>query len=509
MDYDSKNDLWNDAYNRSYIKNEYDHFNPCFIEVTGDVWVAVWKGSRYELDWNLTKLPKDILDPIKLVASEKLKSSKVAATFVRTLKSLMTKLSQCWPMKCQSFNQFGISEFVTVWNELTAYTKSMFREIFHNIVALGSFGADGNLAIRIQKWKARSNVKTLNSVISWNPLSGALTSAELVLLREKVTKRPDVESDKLCAIRLLCWILIETTKRPEQILSLKADVLKPIESQGLIEYFLDIPKAKAQSGEASALWGISPPLAKEIMDYSKRAEIRTLQMANNRLLVWNTNSLSSYGQVSSADLKEAIRKYVQDLEIVSPRTKQHLHVTPYRLRHSGATRMAAQGVSREVIMHILEHDDITSAQSYIDAIGSDLVPAIERADRKLGDLFKELNDIFFKGKVVSDLGKAKVFIPIFNANPMPIGSCGKDTIKQGGCKKQPFVACYNGCTDFLAWSEADHTKALTYVENELERWSKSEGHNERSKAIKDFEQLHHAINEVIHQIEGRVIDDHA
>jgi len=176
------------------------------------------------------------------------------------------------------------------------------------------------------------------------------------------------------------------------------------------------------------------------------------------------------------------------------------------LRHSVATRMVAQGVSREVIMQILEHDDITSAQAYIDAIGSDLIPVIERADRKLGDLFKELNDIFFKGRIVHELKQEKVFIPIFNANPMPIGSCGKDTIKQGGCKKQPFHACYNGCPDFLAWAEAGHIKALTYVENELERWSQAEGHNSRSKAIKDFEQLHHAINEVIHQIEGGVLD---
>jgi integrase len=502
MIYNSDSDLWIDTNKRTYIKNEFDHLNPCFIEVSGDIWVAVWKGRRYELNWNLIKLPKDILDPIKLVASVKLKSSEVAATYIGTLYYLVAKLSQYWPMECHSFDQFGISQFLLVWGELTASTKSMFREIFRNIVATGAYGADGNLATRMQRWKARSNLKTLNGVVSWDPLTGALTSAELALLRERVTQRPEVESDKSCAMRLLCWILIETIKRTEQILSLKADALKLVVNQGVIEYFLDIPKAKVQSGEASVLWGISSTLGKELIDYSGRAEIQTLQLANNRLMVWNTLSLRLYGQAASQDGKAAIMNYVQQLDITSPRTLETLYVTPYRLRHSGATSMAAQGVSREVIMHILEHDDITSAQAYIDAIGSDLVPAIERADRKLGDLFKGLNDIFFKGKIVHDLGKVKLFIPIFNANPMHIGSCGKDTIKQGACKKQPFVACYNGCPDFLAWAEADHIKALTYVENEFERWSQVEGHNGRSKAIKDFEQLHHAINEVIHQIEG-------
>jgi hypothetical protein len=225
-----------------------------------------------------------------------------------------------------------------------------------------------------------------------------------------------------------------------------------------------------------------------------------LQHRYDRLIVWESVSLIEREQLSSPIVKSQIKAYVLGLDIISPRTGKPLHITPYRLRHTSATRMAMQGVSRDVIQNILEHDDSTSADAYIDAVGTELVPAIERADRNLGGLFKGLNDIFFKGKVTKELKNEKVFIPIFNANPMPIGSCGLDSSKHGTCKKQPFTACYDGCPSFLAWRDADHTKSLQYVERELERWNSAEGHNARSKAMKDFERLHHAISEVISQI---------
>ena len=503
MRYNAESDLWVNSEGISFIKNEFDIRNPCFIELKDDIWQVGWMGRVSAINWGDVQLPDDIKAPIKIQVEAKLKSSKVAASYVRVIELLMRRLSEFWPKQCDSFRKFGLNECVYIWERLTSHNRSTFRQIITELAYSGNDLVDSNIVVRIRQWNARSNVKTLRYVLDWHPELGALTSAELELFRSRVSKVvPEIESDKDHAVRLLCWTLLELVKRPQQLLSIKADALISVVNNGITEYFIEVPKAKAQTGLAPDLWSISKPLAEEFNVFNNRPKIKQLQQKYNRLIIWDASFMELADQISSHNACSAVRYFTKRLNIVSPRTKKILHVTLYRLRHSVATRMVAQGVSREVIMQILEHDDITSAQAYIDAIGSDLVPAIERADRKLGGLFKGFNDIYFEGEIVHDLGKAKIFIPIFNANPMPIGSCSKDTIKQDRCKKQPFVACYNGCPDFLAWAEADHLKALTYVENEFEHWSQAEGHNGRSKAIKDFEQLHHAINEVIHQIEG-------
>lgn len=503
MIYYPESNLWMDVGNNTFIKNEFSLIEPSFIEVSDHVWSGVWKGSCYKINWDKVDLPVEIIAAIKHVAMIKLSSSRVAVTYIGAVKNLLLGLESCWPKHCQSFYSFGITEFSIVWDVLTSNCKSIFRQLFKEISNSGKFGADSSLIVVLKRWKARTNVKTLKGVLEWNPLIGALTSAELELLRNNLMQRPLVESAQSHAIRVLCWILIETMKRSQQILSIRASGMVEMRNAGITEYFLEIPKAKAQAGSKPELWIISSNLAEEIQSYSRHVIVRDLQNQYDRLIVWDSISLTEREQLSSAIIKSQIIEYVRRFNCVSPRTGKPLHITPYRLRHTSATHMAMQGVSRDVIQHILEHDDSTSADAYIDAVGSELIPAIERVDRNLGDIFKGLNDIFFKGQVVKKLAKEKIFIPIFSANPMPVGSCGLDSTKHGTCNKQPFTACYDGCPNFLAWHEANHAKALQYVESEFERWSSAEGHNARSKAIKDFERLHHAISEVISQIDER------
>lgn len=499
LNYIPDSGLW-EKDSRLFIKSEFDPLLPCLIEICADNWTTSWKGQAYSIPWSNYSLPPDILKPIKEITLKKIMSGVVAATHLSQISQMLANLEKDWPSHCGDYSKLGIAEFSDIWDGLPAHSRSTFRQILNELASSGKYESLRSLAIRTKQWKARSNVKTLKGVLGWNPQSGALTSAEMELLRDGLAQFED-QSDKDHCIRLLCLVMLELVKRTQQYLSIKADGLKLIESNGISEYFLEIPKAKNQTGTQPDLWPISATLAKEIQIFSRRPEVKALQRAHNRIFLWKSQQLFDHGQISSSNAESAIRDHIKKLNIISPRTSKRLHVTPYRLRHTGATHMAMQGVSMQVIQHILEHDDSTSAQAYIDAIGSDLVPAIERADRKLGDLFKELNNAFFKGKVTTDLTNSRVYIPIFSVNPMPVGSCGRDPLKLGQCKKNPFVACYNGCKDFLAWRDADHFKALAFVENELKRWSEAEGQNARSKAIKDFEQLHHAITQVISQVE--------
>lgn len=499
MKYDVSLDLWVDASGARYIKNEYDKTNPGLINVTTQDWSAVWKGRQITLNWTKINLPVNIKEPIFSYVSDKLKSGKIALTYMGNIYQLLKKFNKCWPSECKTFKDFDLNVFLGIWENLSSHNRSTFRQLLTDLSHSQYNLVDEKIVLRINSWKSRSNVKTLKNVIEWNPKTGSLTSAELAQLRKYITACDIDESFYKHALRLTIWIIMEVGKRTEQLLSMKSNALKIISNNNINEYFLEIPKSKNQSGSQAQTWPISEALGKDIQRFSNRNEINKYQKKFDRLIIWNqTDNLD---QLSSLEVSDGIKNYIYQLNILSSRTNEKLHITPYRLRHTLATRLLFKGASSDVVTYLLEHDSSESAHAYIDAIGSDLVPAIEKADRNLGNLFKDLNNAFFVGKISSNLNKHNIYIPIFESNPLPVGSCGKNTVETGVCKKQPFSACYNGCPNFLAWKDANHGAALKFVENELERWNKAEGHNKRSKIIEEFDQLYKSINEVIQQVE--------
>jgi len=189
------------------------------------------------------------------------------------------------------------------------------------------------------------------------------------------------------------------------------------------------------------------------------------------------------------------------LRLISPRTNELLHIKPRRLRHTGATLLAMRGVSRDLIAEILEHDSTESAQAYIDAVASELAPQLEKADRNMGNMFHHLNHAFFNGKIIDEMPSKPIIIPIKTDTPLIVGSCGKNTIKDGKCDRHPFLGCYNGCSNFLAWREQDHRKALIYVEQEIERWKEASGHADQEALLMEYREVEEAICEVIERIE--------
>lgn len=230
-----------------------------------------------------------------------------------------------------------------------------------------------------------------------------------------------------------------------------------------------------------------------------------MQKSYDKFWILDCPSLHKERVVSAAQARVGLIRYVEKaLGLISPRTKKPLHVTATRIRHTGATRLAFKGVSRDLISEILEHDNPGSCQSYIDAVGSELCPSLDKADRNMGSLFKELSQVYFEGKVVDEITEQPILIPDFSeSTPIPlfVGSCSRDTCSEGSCKKHPFVGCYNGCSNFLAWREADHHRALLFAEKELERWQKANGNGEQASTIKEYEDLKSNIMEVIDRIE--------
>jgi len=369
-------------------------------------------------------------------------------------------------------------------------------------------GATSAIYLKLKKSKARNNVVPLKYVVNWHPTRGALTVEEENLVRDYI-ENDNRKHAYSKGVRLMAWLLFSTLKRGKQIRELKKDCTRCVENKDIKEYFVEVKPVKGQTGDPLRWWPIPEKLYIAMNDYSKISSVKALQNRYNLFFVsdfflcdWPT-SKSNDGLVNANEIRTAIKDYFR--RITSPRTKEPINVTPLRIRHTGATRMAYSGVSRDIISEVLEHDSPDSCQAYIDAIGSELCPQIDSADRNMGNFFTELNHIYFNGKIVDKLNEQPIIIPVIDEhkpNPLFVGSCGKNTVKDGKCYKHPFIGCYNGCPHFLAWREADHRIALSYIETEIKHWGKANINEETETTIKEFKAVRDNILIVMERIES-------
>lgn len=490
-----------------FVRCEFNPEKPVWINVTGKSWSAVYAGRQYELNWATINLPDSVSVPLQLVVLARLnRNAPPYLNQVKTALNRLVKAAKSANVHFQNgFFEINASAWLTIWRHMNSHSRSLIRSLYEELAEKGLAGASFTLSQEMNQWKAKNDTQTLRNVLEWDADSGSLTSSEWELIRNALNYEDPNENDADCAIRMFGQILNETLKRPLQVLSMKRDALW-IAPSGR-ETFLRIPKGKAQTGEKPASWQITDALGNAIQAYSERPLIRVLQERFDRLIVIPASAKEemgwmAYGQVDGATAKSLLQRWALQQKIISPRTNREINFTPYRIRHTGATAMALQGVPRDQIQEILEHDSPESADAYIHAVGSDLMPALERAtDRGVGTLFSELHNVyFFKGEIVDRTDRRPIYIPMVDELAKPpaiVGGCGKD----GACTKHPFWACYNGCPHFLAWRDAPHQKALDYVESEQQRWSNVEGGKERSKLGKDFDRTGAGIIEVIFQID--------
>lgn len=499
--YDSKNDVWVDKTGHSFIKNQFDPSDPVFVDISTQLWIFNCSGGGY-IDWSELSLPKDIELAFKLAIKKKLK--RVGYGYLNICRLMLAEFSVNLDSSSNNLSDLKMPDIYLIWQKLTPSYLPYLRELYTNMAHQNIGGASTVIAAKLKGMKTRNEVHMLKDVLNWHPTKGALTQEEEKILRDSI-EIPRSENNKQFGIRLYCWLLISTLKRGKQVRELKADCLKVIEKNGVNEYFVLIKPVKNQTGDPERWWPISEQLYLEMQRYSSEPLVRELQNSFDRFWVIDCPSLHKNGVVSAAHAKTFLMEYIKfTLKLISPRTNEPLHITAVRIRHTGATRLAFKGVSRDLISEILEHDDPGSCQSYIDAVGSELCPSLDKADRNMGSLFKELSQVYFEGKVVDEITEQPILVPDFSeptSVPLFVGSCSRDTCSEGSCKKHPFVGCYNGCSNFLAWREADHHRALLFAEKELERWQKANGNGEQASTIKEYEDLKSNIMEVIDRIE--------
>lgn len=484
-----QNDLgeFYDELGRLYIQCRADPWNPIFIDVTTCRIEAPWRKRHFSIDLDKYKLPAKIISAAKDYLKFKLKS--VSPRILNSFRSGLSCLEKKWSGSWMDFSDLSLGDLFDITLESTRGALE-FRAFYKYSAHNGLAGADEVYALELEA--VRMNKRASKKIIlEWHETRGALTSPEIEVVRRAMVADTLGESIMDTTTRLFAWIAFETIKRPVQIIDIANDALwSPDSTAADQQFFLRIPKAKKQRGQPSELWPITEQLAVAIKKYSAIPRVRELQEKSNTLLI-------TLREQRSPCFGPKLTAWSRRLGLISPRTKKLLVLTPYRIRHSGATQMAANGASRDEIRYVLEHDSVDSAGWYIDCLASEFCPLLEQANTKLGGVFSELNGIFFNGQVGPRGSGSPIVIPAVQ-QPALVGECGKG----GACGQHPFFSCYNGCRYFVAWRDADHQKSLSYLEAELARWDRAEGGKERSKIKKDLERVYQSVKDVVSRIKN-------
>lgn len=496
--------IWRDQDGEAYILNSFKGDESNKVHLGPRVWSCLYDGARYRIDWSTYTMPSNLLDPIRDTLKSRLftKAPKVISSASNILNSIEKAYQRGFITKNLYFN---VEEMSTVWNLLSSTSKSDFRSFFKELSQNEDPRVDPNISFMMKSWKARNNVLGLRSVLEWNPKTGALTTAELELLRQSFPQTIDGLSNRDALGVILLRTYLATLRRTQQITQVRLDGLEIVQPRPTDpkQYFLVVSPVKAQAGSPPEWESVPQPLGEMIVAYSKRPDVAALQRQSNFLFILphthtNGPQPGSHYELSSVASRQIILDWVAKQNIISPRTGKPLHVTMQRLRHTGATQLARQGYSRQVIQDMLQHDSPHSASSYIDSVASDLTPLFERVDRHTGNTFEQIQGAFFKGKIVSKPEKPAA--PILTPKPdgmAIVGSCKKN----GVCGLHPLFSCYSGCPHFLAFKEAPHSDTLAHVEKEYAHWREAEPNGSRSKVIKDFERTIQGVKDVISQIE--------
>ncbi|QBQ95928.1 site-specific integrase [Paraburkholderia pallida] len=160
--------------------------------------------------------------------------------------------------------------------------------------------------------------------------------------------------------------------------------------------------------------------------------------------------------------RNLLSRFVDRLNLKSPRTNERLFITPRRLRYTFATTMVERGVARRTLAAMLDHSDTQHVQVYYSLKGKRLTRILDRAAAlRLGPLMK-----LFKGRIVESAAdstngeKPEKTVTFLGAehvvDPVDIGGCGK----KKSCQLDPPFTCYC-CPQFEPFVEADHDAVLT------------------------------------------------
>lgn len=488
--HDVVRDIWVSDFGAEYVQNLNRIADPVYLRIDGDVWRVRHLGDAHHLDWSGITLSKVLKSELRHVLIERLRDRVPSEiTSMRSLCAAMMRLASEDLNFERSIGAWEASELVRIVLTLGGIStdySSYFRALYADFVGSGLPGCDSAKLEQLQQLRFSSK-ENLSGVRAWDPETGALTTAELEVLRRNLLPPMHGETDTAHFARVMLRTLCALGRRPNQLLGVAADGVARHNADKRLPAVIRIPGSKAQRNDPPRPYDLPDDLFDDLMRFAQRPRISEAQAHFGLFFVTPiTSQTRVVGPRGVGNCGIRLHDWIARVGIISPRTGKTMHVTPTRLRHTVATQLVRKGWSKEDIQEFLEQQGDSSVLAYLDAVGSDLTPALERSDRALGGLFTALTNTF-QGKVVSR-PSGKVEKPILVPSPFNkaiIGQCGL----AGHCGKSPFAACLGGCAHFLFFRDADVAAARAYVHGEHERWRNAEGNAQRTRAHDDFARM--------------------
>jgi integrase len=344
----------------------------------------------------------------------------------------------------------------------------------------------------LNDWKLKGQVKGV-AVRTRCPYKGPLTDMEFEATLTALYTALETGVIELSTF-VLTMLFYATGRRPCQLRDLKIkDFISARAKDGLPAYILRIPRAKQSDrgddpwrtefknaalepelGEAlvahvgtvkakasSLLPRITGEMIQEMPVFPSWKEIATAGPATERSLLGAFRS--DFFHRTQASISFAVSHCIDKLEIHSERLDRPIHVFPYRLRRTLATRAAREGYGDLVIAELLDQTDTQNVKVYTENVAEN-VDAISAA------VAKQLAPVAqaFAGVLVDVEAQARrgndVTSRVKVCGGTTAGTCGKF----GFCGALAPVACYT-CTHFQPWLDGPHEQVLQDLVRENER----------------------------------------
>ena len=168
---------------------------------------------------------------------------------------------------------------------------------------------------------------------------------------------------------------------------------------------------------------------------------------------------------SSSMITFLIKGFVRRHNIISPLTKELMHVSARRLRYTLATGLAAEGISKAALARILDHTDTQHVQVYFELAGKIVI----QLDKAIAKGFSQYLS-YFTGHIIDSSkdainGDNSEKYLVFKGEKIEdeiedIGVCGESSI----CHLDPPFSCYL-CPKFQPYRHADHEYVLESLLN--------------------------------------------
>lgn len=240
----------------------------------------------------------------------------------------------------------------------------------------------------------------------------------------------------------------------KKLLNPRDDYIEEFLDPAFAEYIHDLIKANNEANTVLCHEGKKLPNPQPIF----------LNKKGNEAAIFSGDYENAYN-FSSSMITSLIKGFVRRHNLISPITKELMHVTARRLRYTLATGLAAEGISRAALARILDHTDTQHVHVYFELAGKIVI----QLDKAISKGFSQYLS-YFSGHIINSSEEAtngdnpEKYL-IFKGDKIEsevedIGICGATAI----CHLDPPFSCYL-CPKFQPYRQADHEYVLESLLN--------------------------------------------